>query len=117
MSTFDHNGLMQQINQHLAPFRKAQPEAMAGFAQLARASMTDGALSAKHKELIALAIGITQRCSGCIGFHVKALHRLHCTRTELEEMLAVCVYMGGGPALMYAAEAIAAWDSLDKPPA
>ena len=47
---------------------------MAGFGQLARASMTDGAISAKNKELIALAIGITQRCSGCIGFHVKALH-------------------------------------------
>jgi AhpD family alkylhydroperoxidase len=85
---------------------------MAGFGQLARASMTDGAISAKNKELIALAIGITQRCSGCIGFHVKALHKLGCSRAELEEMLAVCVYMGGGPALMYAAEAIKAWEML-----
>jgi AhpD family alkylhydroperoxidase len=74
--------------------------------------MTDGAISAKNKELIALAIGITQRCSGCIGFHVKALHKLGCSRAELEEMLAVCVYMGGGPALMYAAEAIKAWEML-----
>lgn len=57
-------------------------------------------------------IGITQRCSGCIGFHVKALHKLGCSRAELEEMLAVCVYMGGGPALMYAAEAIKAWEML-----
>ena len=69
-------------------------------------------MSEKHKELIALAIGITQHCSGCIGFHVKALRRLGCTRQELEEMLAVCVYMGGGPALMYAAEAEAAWDAF-----
>lgn len=80
--------------------------------QLARAAITDGALSAKNKELIALAIGVTQRCSGCIGFHVKALHRLECTRAELEEMLSVCVYMGGGPALMYAAEAITAWEKM-----
>jgi hypothetical protein len=28
-------------------------------------------------------------------------------------MLAVCVYMGGGPALMYAAEALKAWDAFD----
>lgn len=110
MSTFDHTGLINDINASLAPFRKAQPDAMAGFGQLARASMTDGAISAKNKELIALAIGITQRCSGCIGFHVKALHKLGCSRAELEEMLAVCVYMGGGPALMYAAEAIKAWE-------
>ena len=112
MSTFDHSGLIHNINESLAPFRKAQPEAMAGFGQLARAAMAEGALSAKHKELTALAIGITQRCSACIGFHVKALHKLDCTRSELEEMLAVCVYMGGGPALMYAAEAIAAWENL-----
>jgi AhpD family alkylhydroperoxidase len=74
--------------------------------------MAEGEVSTKHKELIALAIGITQHCSGCIGFHVKALLKLGCTRQELEEMLSVCVYMGGGPALMYAAEALKAWDSL-----
>ena len=113
MSTFDHSGLIQDINDSLAPFRKAQPDAMAGFGAMAKAAMTEGALGAKQKELIALAIGVTQRCSGCIGFHVKALHRLECTRGELEEMLAVCVYMGGGPALMYAAEAITAWDKMN----
>ncbi len=112
MSTFDHAGLIQDINQNLAPFRKSQSEAMLGFGQLARAAMAEGAMSAKSKELIALAIGVTQHCSGCIGFHVKALHKLQCTRLELEEMLSVCVYMGGGPALMYAAEALAAWDSM-----
>ncbi len=112
MSTFDHAGLMKDINANLAQLRQAQPEAMSGFAKLAQASMAEGAISAKHKELIALAIGISQRCSGCIGFHVKALIRLGCTRAELEEMLTICVYMGGGPALMYASEALAAWDKL-----
>lgn len=115
MSTFEHTSLIQNINQQLGPLRKSQSEAMTGFGQLAKASMADGAVSAKHKELIALAIGITQHCSGCIGFHVKALRRLNCTRPELEEMLAVCVYMGGGPALMYAAEAMAAWDQMASP--
>jgi AhpD family alkylhydroperoxidase len=112
MSTFDHVSLIKNINDSLGPFRKSQSEALLGFGQLARASMAEGAVSAKHKELIALAIGITQRCSGCVGFHVKALRKLGCTREELEEMLAVCVYMGGGPALMYAAEALKAWDEF-----
>lgn len=74
--------------------------------------MSEGSVSTKHKELVALAIGITQRCSGCIGFHVKALLKLGCTRQELEEGLSVCVHMGGGPALMYTAEAFNAWDTL-----
>ncbi|WP_342619964.1 carboxymuconolactone decarboxylase family protein [Rhodoferax sp. GW822-FHT02A01] len=112
MSNFDHTGLIQSINQNLAPFRKAQPDALQAFGQLARASMAEGALGAKTKELLALAIGITQHCSGCIGFHVKALLKLGCTKQELEEMLAVCVYMGGGPALMYTAEALAAYDQM-----
>jgi alkylhydroperoxidase/carboxymuconolactone decarboxylase family protein YurZ len=43
---------------------------------------------------------------------VKALHKLACTKAELEEMLAICVYMGGGPALMYAAETLKAWETL-----
>ncbi len=112
MSTFDHTGLIQNINENLATLRKTQPDAMQAFGQLARVAMSEGAISAKNKELMALAIGITQHCSGCIGFHVKALHKLQCTRPELEEMLSVCIYMGGGPALMYAAEALKAWDTM-----
>jgi AhpD family alkylhydroperoxidase len=112
MSTFEHKTLIQNISQNMASLRKAQPDAMQGFGQLAKAAMAEGAVSEKHKELIALAIGITQHCSGCIGFHVKALRRLGCTRGELEEMLAICVYMGGGPGLMYASEALAAWDAF-----
>ncbi len=115
MSTFEHAGLIQNINQNLGTFRKSQPEAMTAFGQLARAAMAEGSITAKHKELMALAIGITQHCSGCIGFHVKALIKLGCTKPELEEMLGVCVYMGGGPALMYTAEALAAWDSMSSP--
>lgn len=112
MSNFDHAELVKNINDNLAPLRKSQPDAMQAFGNLARSAMAEGSVSAKHKELIALAIGITQHCSGCIGFHVKALHRLGCTKSELEEMLTVCVYMGGGPALMYTAEALSFWDKL-----
>ena len=112
MSTFNHIELIHNINENLMPLRKAQPDAMAAFGQLARSAMAEGVVSAKHKELIALAIGITQHCSGCIGFHVKALHKLGCTRAEVDEMLSVCVYMGGGPALMYGAKALDAFDQL-----
>ena len=74
--SFDHGGLMHDINDNLAVMRKSQPQVMASFGQLARAAMAEGALSAKHKELMALAIGVSQRCSGCVAFHVKALIKL-----------------------------------------
>ena len=77
-----------------------------------KVGMTDGALSEKHKEFMALAVGITEHCSGCIGFHIKALHRLACSRHKLEELLSVSVHMGGGPALMRAAEALTACEGM-----
>ena len=52
------------------------------------------------------------RCDGCIGFHTKALVRLGVTREQLNETLAVAVYMGGGPSLMYAAEALRAYEEF-----
>ena len=112
MSTFDHAALTQNINKALKSFRQSQAPVMQGFAQLSQAALADGAIDAKTKELIALAIGVTQKCSGCIGFHVQALHKLGATRAELDEMLGLCVYMGGGPALMCCAEAIDAWEKL-----
>ncbi|NMG00127.1 carboxymuconolactone decarboxylase family protein [Aromatoleum toluolicum] len=85
---------------------------MAGFSQLARADLRDGALSALNKELIALAIGVASRCDACVGFHVKALIRLGVIREQLMETLAICEYMGGGPTLMYAAEAVRAYEEF-----
>ena len=40
-------------------------------------------------------------------------------RAEVEEMLGMCVYMGGGPGLMYAASALAAYEEFggEKAPA
>ena len=79
---------------------------------LARQTLQDGALSELQKELIALAIAVTQRCDACVGFHVKALIRLGVSREQFMETLGVCTYMGGGPALMYAAEAVRAYEEM-----
>ena len=88
------------------------PETMKGFSSMAKEAMKEGSLSALHKELIALAIGVSARCDGCIGFHVKALIRLGVTREQLMETLGICTYMGGGPSLMYAAEAVRAYEEF-----
>ncbi len=85
---------------------------MKGFGDLARAATQDGVLDAKTKELIALALGVAARCDACIGFHVQALVKLQTSKPELEEMLGMAVYMGGGPSLMYAANALSAYDEF-----
>lgn len=106
--------ITQDINQALGAFRKEASGTMNGFATMANVAMAPGVLSELQKELIALAIGVSARCDGCIGFHVKALVRLGVTREQLNETLAVAVYMGGGPALMYAAEALRAYEEFSR---
>lgn len=108
----DYKELIADISRYTGELRKETPDAMAGFYALAKGASANGTLDKKTKELIALAIGVTQRCDGCIGFHTKALKELGATRTEVAEVLAMCVYMGGGPALMYAADALRAWDQF-----
>lgn len=110
----DYQAIRADITQYAIELKKAAPDAMAGFYAMSKGAMADGAIDKKTKELIALAIGVTQRCDGCIGFHVKALKDLGATREEMAELMAVCVYMGGGPALMYAADALRAYDDLAK---
>jgi AhpD family alkylhydroperoxidase len=100
------------ISQALGTLRKEIPETMQGFNAMSKAALAPGALSALDKELIALAIGVASRCDACIGFHVKALVRLGVSREQFMETLGVCTYMGGGPTLMYAAEAVHAFDEF-----
>ena len=104
--------ITQNIKQLLMPFRSEAKESMAAFDTLAKTAMADGVLSALQKELIATGIAVSTRCDGCIGFHVKGLVRLGATREQVNEMLAVAVYMGGGPSLMYAAEVLLAFEEF-----
>lgn len=115
MNEQDYPALTQAISASLGPFRRSQTATMQGFSAMSGAAMAPGALSEKTKELIALGISVSQRCGGCIGFHVKALRRLGATQAEFEEALGVAAYMGGGPALMYAAEALQAWKQFEAP--
>ncbi len=100
------------VSKALGALRKEAPDTMAGFSAMSAAALREGSLSALHKELIALAIGVASRCDACIGFHVKALIKLGVTREQLVETLEVCTYMGGGPTLMYAAEALRAYEEF-----
>ena len=73
-----------------------------------------GGLDKKTKELIALALGVAARCDGCLGFHTQALAKLGATKQEVVETLGMAVYMGGGPSLMYAADAMSAFEQTQS---
>ncbi len=104
----------KDISTHLAKMRKEMPEVMAGFSSLAQAATKDGVLDKKTKELIAMALAVANHCHGCIGFHAQALLKLQTSREELLETLGMAIYMGGGPSLMFAAEALEAFEEFNK---
>lgn len=104
--------ITKNISANLKVLRKDIADTMQGFSAMAQAATKDGVLDKKTKELIALAIGVSTRCDGCIGFHSEALVKLGATREEVEETLGMAIYMGGGPSLMYAADAISAYEQF-----
>ena len=112
MAATDWNAFTDQTNVRMAALRKEMPDVAPAFGSLAKAAIAPGELDSKTKELIALAIGITARCDGCLAFHAKAAKRHGATRQEIIETIQVALYMGGGPSMIYGAEALAAFDAL-----
>ena len=90
----------------------AIPETAKAFGGLGKSVKEGGVLDFKTKEFVALGIAVADRCESCIGFHVEALAKAGATREEVADVLSMCVQMGGGPSLMYAAKALDAWDQL-----
>jgi AhpD family alkylhydroperoxidase len=89
------------------------PDAVGAYGTLSRAAQKAGALDHKTKELIALAIGVATRCDGCIAYHARNSVRAGASRQEVAEMLAVQI--GGGPAMVHAADALKAFDEFAGP--
>lgn len=92
------------------------PEVWAGFAELHRAAVADGALPASVKELMALAIAVVKQCDGCIAYHAKAAARRGATPEEVAEALGVALLMDGGTASVYGPRAWDAYRELARSP-
>jgi AhpD family alkylhydroperoxidase len=96
----------------LKALRAGAPDVMKGFSAIAQAALKPGALDAKTKELMALAISVAIRCDDCIAFHAKAAVERGAAREEILETLGMAVYMGAGPSAMYASHALGAADQF-----
>ncbi len=80
---------------------KALPDAIKAFGAFHGAVIKDGALSVKHKELIAMALGMALRCVPCLNLHIKKCLEVGATREEILEAASVVMMMQGGPGYTY----------------
>jgi AhpD family alkylhydroperoxidase len=85
------------------------PDAYSGFAALHKGAMSEGVLSLKEKELIALAVSTALQCDGCIASHARAAARQGATATEAAEAIGVALLLMGGPGTVYGPQAFAAF--------
>jgi AhpD family alkylhydroperoxidase len=97
----DARATIRELGGPTRELRNAIPEVWAGFADLHRAALADGALPARTKELMALAIAVVKQCDGCIAYHAKAAARQGASAEEVAEALGVALLMDGGTASVY----------------
>jgi len=88
----------KKFKNDVAKMKEQTPDTVNGFAVMFSKIMKDGALTLREKELIALGIGVVQRCAPCIRLHVQKSLDAGATRQQILEAVSVAVMMGGGPA-------------------
>ncbi len=112
----DEHGYGKQVLDELRPLhrelRRAVPDVYKGFGEFHHAAFAAGALDVKTKELIAFAIGVIQRCDGCIASHAEGAAKAGATRQEAAEAIGVAMLMSGGPGTIYGPRAYAAFSEF-----
>ena len=105
------NVICPPATQEVAPARRdLAPETQAAFEAFSRKVFAEGALSAKMKQIVAVAVADVTQCPYCIKGHTKTALRSGATREELMEAIWVAAEMRAGGAYAYSAPAIATFE-------
>ena len=67
------------------------------FVEMEQNTYTDGKLSKKQKELIAIGISVTINCESCMEWHIKQALDEGVSDDEIMEAIEVGIEMSGGP--------------------
>ena len=78
------------------------PEVMKAFWAFDKASVADGAIPVKYKELIAVAVAVTTQCPYCIEVHGKNARAAGAAEAELVEAAMVAASLRAGGAVTHA---------------
>ncbi|MGG3801693.1 carboxymuconolactone decarboxylase family protein [Metabacillus fastidiosus] len=94
----------------LAEFSKLSPDVFNAFVTFDRKALSEGKLSSKLKELIAIAVAHTTGCPYCIDIHTKGAKKANATKEEVAESIMVATALKAGSALAHGVNALIAFD-------
>src|ERR1700755_520032 len=77
------------------------PVAWVGFVAFGKAALADGAIPARMKELMAVAVALTTQCPYCIEIHSKRAKKAGATEQELAETTLVAAALRAGGAITH----------------
>ena len=82
------------------------PEVMKTFLAFDKASVAEGAIPVKYKELIAIAVAVTTQCPYCIDIHSGNARKAGATDAEIVEAAMVAASLRAGGAVTHATHAL-----------
>lgn len=83
------------------------PEGFKAFVAFDEAAMKEGAIPAKYKELMAIAVALTTQCPYCIEVHTKKAKKAGATEQELAETTLVAAALRAGAAMTHGTHTLA----------
>ncbi|WP_173915498.1 carboxymuconolactone decarboxylase family protein [Halobacillus sp. Marseille-Q1614] len=91
------------------------PEAFKAFVEFDQKALASGKLTAKLKEIMAIAIAHTTGCPYCIEVHVKNAKKQEVSKEEMSESILVATALKAGSAIAHAGNALNTYDENTDP--
>ena len=107
----DWTEYQKQLSKRIGEIGRTNPEVIRGYRGLSGSGAKTDLLGAKTRELIALAVGVTRECDGCIITHTDAAIKAGATREEIVEALSVAIAVNAGAALVFSSRVMDAYDA------
>ena len=91
----------------LKTFGELAPDAFKAFIAFDAAALKEGAIPAKYKELMAVAVALTTQCPYCIEIHTKNAKKAGATEVEMAETTMVAAALRAGAAMTHGTHTLA----------
>jgi AhpD family alkylhydroperoxidase len=109
---FDARERLERFNAGVGVLSEEMPQTIKSMFDFIGSASSEGALTPREKELVAIGITMVTRCEDCIAYHTHGALKAGCTRQEILEAAGMAMAFGGGPTL--GASASLLLDALDE---